>query len=112
MQEMRHYSEDAVFRLIHDGAEKCRRNIELSRTEKEIDGAIGLCNAYGNSIVSILNNEDYKILSRKFNKHRKWCAEAFEVLQAAITELDNYITERKETISNEPSQDSRIGFNS
>lgn len=96
---------------MHDGAEKCRRNIEFSRTDKEIDGAIGLCNVFGNTIVSILNNEDNKFLSKRFNKHRRWCEEAFNVLQTAITELDNYISERREQISKEPGQDGRIGFN-
>ncbi len=109
---MRYYSIETVFRLIHDGAEKCRRNIEFSRNDKELDGAIGLCNAYSNAIVAILNNEDHRFIARRFNRHRKWCADSFEVLQAAITELDGYITERRDQISKDSGQDGRIGFNS
>ncbi len=109
---MRYYSKDIVARIVHDGAVKCRRNIELSRNEKELDGAIGLCNTYGSTIVSILNNEDYRFITEKFNIHRKWCSETFNSLQAVVTELDNLITERKEKLSRETGQDGRIGFNS
>lgn len=109
---MRHYSKDILARIVHDGAVKCRRNIELSRNEKELDGAIGLCNTYGSTIVSILNNEDYRFMAEKFNIHRKWCSETFSSLQAVVTELDNLITERRDRMSRETGQDGRIGFNS
>lgn len=108
----RYYNEEQVLRIIHDGAAKCRLNVELSKNEDHIDGSIGMCNVLSNTICKILNNEDYRFFAEHWNIHRGWCKKAFGLLQSEITELDARITIKKEEIANNPETTTRVGFNS
>ena len=107
---MRIFNEDNTKRFIFTGNEKCRKTIESCIDQDQLDIAIDMCNMFGRVVCGILNSNDHKYIAKKWNIHRKWCKRAYEVLNAALGELDTLITIRKAYIEDHPVMGGTVGF--
>ena len=105
------FTKQRVFQLIHDYDEKCLNNIFLSNDLDQLDTSANLCNAYLNTVVSILNYCDYWFIGGHLNIHRPWCKQAFELLKKSNDGLNAAIGLKKEELNNRAPQGSRLGFN-
>lgn len=107
---MEKFNEENTKRFIYTGNEKCRKTIESCVDMTQIDEAIDMCNMFGRVVCAILNANDYKYIGPKWNIHRRWCKRTYDVLNAALGELDTLISIRKAYIEEHPVISGTMGF--